>query len=377
MEALALRYRPHSFDDLVGQRQVQVILRKMVETSRVPQAMVFDGPRGTGKTTTARILAASLNCEGGEGGAVPCGHCPSCKSVFDGSSFDVIEIDAASNGLVDDIRALRQQVLYSVGGRYRVVLLDEAQSMSTAAFNALLKTLEEPPPATVFVLLTTEPKRILDTVLSRCMPFTFRRIAAADIAARLAHIVEAENFQVEPDLLHVIAERSDGGLRDAVMSLDQVTRVGISTVAEYSKLMGEADPGPALLTAIVTGNPAASFAALTEALSCTGEPAAIVASLTETLRDIMVLGSGGAVSKHGEALAARQRLAEKLTPAAAFSGLKLLWDLRVRVRGGDTRTGLDLVVAMLGDALATPKAAPQPTAEPARRMSLAEMAAMR
>lgn len=372
-EQLALAYRPRTFDDLVGQPQVQVILRQMVTTDTVPRALLFDGPRGTGKTTTLRILAAALNCDTGP---EPCGHCPSCKAVFDGTSLDLMEIDAASHGLVDDIRALRQQVLYSVGGRYRVVGLDEAHSMSTAAFNALLKVLEEPPPGTVFVLLTTEPGRIPDTVYSRSIPFTFRRISTADIAGRLHHIATTEQLQVEPELLTLLANRADGGMRDAIMALDQAVRGGITTAARYAELMGVTDYGPGLLAAIAAGNHAAAYTAIDEVISRTGEPATVVATLVDVLADLFRLHSGGTLTCQADALAARQKLAAQLGVARTLNAARLLWDYQTKLRPGpDTRSALSLLVPLLAAAFGhTPAPEPQPVRKP---LSLADLAAMK
>lgn len=367
MEALALKYRPRTFEDLVGQPAVQVLLREMVAKNEVPSALLFEGCRGTGKTTSARILAAALNCDTPPG---PCGHCPSCKSTFDGTSLDVIEIDAASNGLVDDIRQLRTQILYSVGGRYRVVLLDEAHSMSTAAFNALLKTLEEPPPATVFVLLTTERRKIPDTILSRCMPFTFRRIGVTDTIQRLQFICQQENRDAETSLLTKIAERADGGLRDAIMTLDQVTRVGIATLEQFNDLMGESDYAPTLLAAAATGNLAKTFEIVSEQMSRTGDANAVSAALVELLRDVLILQSGGDIPKQDTALAVRRTLAAKLDTTKVVAALRLLWDLKTKVRAGDDpRSNLDLSIVMISELFPSRPAA----AEPNRKLTLGEM----
>lgn len=373
MESLAAKYRPRTFDDLVGQRPVQVILRQMVHKRRVFPVLLFDGPRGTGKTTTLRILAAALNCHDTP---VPCGQCVSCKSIYDGSSPDLLEIDAASNGLVDDIRNLRQQVLYATGGDWQIVGLDEAHGLSTPAANALLKTIEEPPPNTVFVLLTTEPGKILDTVVDRCMPFTFRRIVTADIAARLRHICTAETLDVEPALITHIAERADGGMRDAIMTLDQVTRVGVTTLAAYTDLMGECDYGPTLLDHLVTGDLAAAFAGIAEQMTRTGDTTALTSGLIGTLRDILVLHAGGQLPQQDRALAARQRLARHIDRHQAVAALKILWDLKTKIRiVDDPRSSLDLAVVLLGEIFA--KARPAPPASAPRKLTLAEMQATR
>jgi DNA polymerase-3 subunit gamma/tau len=368
VDSYALKYRPRRFDDLVGQHAAQVILRQMVTLGRVPSALIFDGSRGTGKTTTARILAAALNCD--EPTGKPCGTCVSCKATFDGSSMDVLEIDAASNGLVDNIRDLRQQVMYRNQGAYRVVILDEAHSMSHAAFNALLKTLEEPPPQTVFILCTTEPQKIPNTVASRCMPFTFRRLAVADIAQRLAVIAQQEGVTVEDGLLMLLAERADGAMRDAIMLLDQVARVGMSTAEQYQRLIGHTDSTPAIINALIARNLSEAFSIVEQALMRL-DAAVIAADLTALLRDALVLRSGGEVTKTGVALAARQNLALTLEAPALVAALKILWEFKTKVRIDDNRQMLDLAIVMLAETLAPHLPAPAPAA-PAR-MTLSQM----
>lgn len=377
-EPLALRYRPKTFDDLVGQVSVQVILREMVKRDAVPSALLFDGVRGSGKTTSARILAASLNCDAE---VVPCGTCPSCKSIFDGSSLDVQEIDAASNGLVSDIRALVEQVLYSTGGRNRVILLDECHSMSREAMNALLKTLEEPPPSTVFVLLTTEPSKILDTIVSRCMKFTFRRISVADIVDRLEWICAQEGLAVGPDLIRAIAERADGGMRDAVMTLDQVVRVGVSTADEFHELLGESDFAPELVTAMVAGDKPRTFELLDAQLITTGDANAVTDGIVMCLRDVLVVKAGGTIARQGAALEARKLLASRVDPDKALGALKVLWQLKTMIRaGGDARACMTLAAVMAGEALSgrtgtAPRAA-APAASTGPRLSLEDMRRM-
>ncbi len=377
MEQLALKYRPRRFADLVGQAPVQVMLSRMVAAGKVPPAILLDGPRGTGKTSTLRILAAALNCEASDREELkgePCGVCASCKAVFDGSSLDLREIDAASHGLVEDIRQLRQDVLYATGGRYRVVGLDEAHNISRAGFNALLTVLEEPPPGTVFVLLTTEPGKILETVASRLMPFTFRRVTRDEITNRLIHINILESLGVDPELLVVLAERAQGGLRDAVVALDQCTRAGLVTLPAWTTVMGETDPGPRLLQAIRRG-PGEAFSTLADILTATGDPAAIAHILTATLRDLCMLRAGGTVTATGSALQARQELAEDIGAGETVAAMVTLWNLKTRYRfGDDPRADLELAVAALADRLA-PKA-PTQTEAPERRLTLAELAAM-
>lgn len=372
METLALKHRPRTFTDLVGQTDVNVLLRAMVAAQKVPTAMLFAGSHGTGKTTTARILAAALNCETRPG---PCAACVSCKAVADGTSLDLVEIDAASNGLVDDIRALRQQVLYGVGGQYRVVVIDEAHGVSAAGFNAMLKMIEEPPPGTIFILATTEPGRIPETVTSRVTPFHFRRITPADIAARLRHIATVEGHSVDEALLGAIAERADGSMRDAIMVLDQMTRAGITTLDGYTALTGAADHGAVLLRHIIAGDTAATYTAVADILTRTGDPRALTDALVATVRDLLVLHGGGEPGCAGLALAERRELAGRTTVPALFAAMTVLWELDTRARCGDPRTGLDLAVAMLLTRLSTAATPPAPT--PARRLSLGDLANLR
>ncbi len=375
MESLALKYRPRTFDDLIGQRVVQVVLRQMVHRNDVHPALLFAGCRGSGKTTSLRLLAAALNCDNPPG---PCGGCPSCKDVFNGTSLDLIEIDAASHGLVDDIRSLRQHLMCSTAGRWRVVGLDEAHSVSAAGFNALLKILEEPPPGTVFVLLTTDPGRIPDTVADRCMRFTFGRIAPADIVSRLAQICASEHLDAEPALLRLLADRADGGMRNAIVALDQYTRVGIGTVAQFQALTGETDPGPTIVAALLAGNPAATYAAVNEALTRTADPHTVVNALTGVFRDICILRAGGEPAAYGPSLLVRQQFAAAVHPGTAFAAMKILWDLKTKIRAGeDPRSILDLAIAMLHEVFAPSTAATGPAPpSPERKLTLADMAAL-
>lgn len=376
MESLALKHRPRTFDDVAGQRQVTVVLHAMVTAGTVPTGLLFHGCYGSGKTTTARILAAALNCDTPPG---PCGHCVSCKAVADGTSTDLVEIDAASHGLVDDIRQLRQQVLYGVGGRHRVVVLDEAQSVSTAGFHAMLKMIEEPPPGTVFVVVTTELHRIPNTVRSRLTRFPFTRIAPADIAGRLHHISTAEQLPCEADLLAALAEHT-GSLRDAVMTLDQLTRAGISTLAGWRAVTGHSDHGPAILTPLAAGDVAGGYLAADAALYGGAEPAALVNDLQDTLRDLLVLHAGSPLTAAGAELDVRRALAARLDPATVFTALKVLWDFKTKLRGDDPRADLSLAVAMLGIALhpahLTP-GTPTPAAAGPDRLTLSQMAQQR
>jgi DNA polymerase III subunit gamma/tau len=221
-EVFARKYRPQTFDDLVGQTHVSRTLKNAVAQNRLAHAYLFVGPRGIGKTSTARILAKSLNCIKGPT-VTPCGECDNCREIAAGNSLDVIEIDGASNNSVEDVRQLRENVRYAPAkGRYKIYLIDEVHMLSAAAFNALLKTLEEPPEHVKFIFATTEPQKVLPTILSRCQRFDLHRIPANLIAQHLQFIAGNEKITLEPAAAHAIARGAEGGLRDAESMLDQL-----------------------------------------------------------------------------------------------------------------------------------------------------------
>lgn len=274
---LARKWRPNTFEELTGQEAIARILRNAVSVGKVAHAYIFSGPRGVGKTTTARILAKALNCENGPT-PDPCGTCRSCSAITDGSSMDVAEIDGASNTGVDNIRDLRERVKYAAASsQYKIYIIDEAHMLSTAAFNALLKTLEEPPPHVIFVLATTEPKKIPATVLSRCQHLPFRRIALKAIVQRLRQIATAEGIDITDGALEMVARAAEGGMRDALTLLDQVTSFADSITADEVKdLLGLTD----------TENLAAMLGAVIEGRS--RDIIAGIAELTDTGMDLKV-----------------------------------------------------------------------------------------
>jgi len=219
----ARKYRPATFETVVGQQHVTNTLKNAIKNNQLAQAFLFCGPRGVGKTTCARILAKTINCENLQPNGEACGVCNSCQSFQNGNSFNVHELDAASNNSVDDIRSLIEQVrIPPQAVRYKIYIIDEVHMLSQAAFNAFLKTLEEPPHYAIFILATTEKHKILPTILSRCQIFDFNRIRVEDMAAHLASIADKESISYEPDGLHIIAQKADGGLRDALSMFDQI-----------------------------------------------------------------------------------------------------------------------------------------------------------
>ena len=235
-EVFARKYRPQTFDDLVGQPHVSRTLKNAVAQNRLAHAYLFVGPRGVGKTSTARILAKSLNCIQGPT-VTPCGVCDNCREIAGGNSLDVIEIDGASNNSVEDVRQLRDNVRYAPAkGRYKIYLIDEVHMLSSAAFNALLKTLEEPPAHVKFIFATTEPQKVLPTILSRCQRFDLHRIPANLIAQHLQFIAGKEKINLPPAAAHAIARGAEGGLRDAESMLDQLVAFCGEKIAESDVL---------------------------------------------------------------------------------------------------------------------------------------------
>ncbi|HKT33981.1 MAG TPA: DNA polymerase III subunit gamma/tau [Nitrospira sp.] len=289
----ARKYRPGTFDDVIGQPHVVQTLVNAITTKRIAHAYLFSGTRGVGKTTVARILAKALNCEQGPTG-IPCGTCVNCTEIAQGQSVDVIEIDGASNTSVDDVREIRENVKFTpFKGSYRVYIIDEVHMLSNSAFNALLKTLEEPPSHVVFIFATTEIHKIPATILSRCQHYNFRRIAKTEIIARLRHVADQDGITIEDRSLAALARASEGSMRDGLSLLDQAVAFGGKAIvhAELETLLGAVPQEllRSLIHAITSQNSAAALRTLSQLIEGGHDLRAYCADVVEYLRHLLVV----------------------------------------------------------------------------------------
>jgi DNA polymerase-3 subunit gamma/tau len=362
-----------TWDEVLGQEHVVTTLRNAVRGERVGHAYLFAGPRGTGKTTTARLLAKALNCLDPDPAARPCNHCAHCQAVNEGRFLDLIEIDAASNTSVEDVRELRDRINFSPNqGRCKVYIIDEVHMLSTAAFNALLKTLEEPPPHAVFILATTEVHRIPATVLSRCQRHEFRRIPLTRIIAYLQSQSQREGLAVEQEAFESIARHATGSLRDAISLLDQLTATGETVDARMAaEVLGTASQTSVsgIVQAITGGDVGAGLAVIQQALDTGVDPGHLARQVVEYLRGLLLvcLGNAALVDAPAEVRAEMAQRAQGLTLSHLTQAIKAFSRPASERRPSLWQPGLALELALIE--AASPPAPSEPASMAPRSAS--------
>src|SRR5258705_6973967 len=355
-QALYRKYRPKEWDEVVGQDHVVTTLKNAIGADRVAHAYLFAGSRGTGKTTLARLLAKAVNCLNTDPTKRPDNECENCKAVNENRFLDLIEIDAASNPSVDDVRDLREKINFSPSqGRYKIYIIDEVHMLSTAAFNALLKTLEEPPPHAIFVLATTEIHKIPATVLSRCQRHEFRRVPVGEIVTNLKMIVKAENLQADDDALIQIARQSAGGMRDAQSLLDQLSSTGDKiTLALAQTVLGTATSQTVLdtITSIMDHDPAHGLETIHKALDAGADPRSLARQVVEYLRGLMLIQMGNAnqVEATSDVKKQMQSHARSFSTSDVLRMMKVFNNAAIDLRGGwQPSLSLELALAEVLD----------------------------
>jgi DNA polymerase III subunit gamma/tau len=342
--SLYRRHRPGSFDEVVGQRHVVRTLRNAVEQGKVHHAYLFVGSRGTGKTSMAKILARSLNCERGGPTVTPCGECESCLTIAGGTSVDVIEMDAASNRSVDDVRDLRERVAYApTGGRWKVYILDEAHMLTKEAWNAFLKTLEEPPPSTVFVLATTESHKVMATIADRCQRFDFQRPSLEQISEVLNRVAATESIEVEEGAVAMIARSASGSFRDALGTLDQLVAFGGNRVElkDVLEMLGAADADLLFeaVDAVIAEDPKGVLLGVDRMARSGRDPSQFARDLLAHLRHLLIAQTTGEVPTSfvvtATDTARMQAQASAIKPANLVRTIDELADALTAVREGD------------------------------------------
>ena len=392
-QALYLKWRPQTFDDVIGQEHITRTLRNALARGRVRHAYLFSGPRGTGKTTMARLLAKAVNCAADDAKMRPCNDCPNCLAINEGRFLDLIEIDAASHTGVDDVRDLRDKIAFSPGeGSYKVYIIDEVHRFSGNAFDALLKTLEEPPGHAIFALATTEIDRVPATIKSRCLQFEFRRVSLREVAARLGHIAASEGLDIAPAALELIARQGTGSVRDSISLLDQiVTDPNEKVTLELTqRMLGTADTLQVrdLAEALIAEDVAGGIRLINEAVDAGSDPRQFGQQVVSFLRNVMLAQTASAALV--EASQEEQRryddMAQRLPRAQLLRAIRA-FNAAINNYTGGWQPQLELELAFIEilqqpqaeDAAPTPVQQPQPApaSRPQSRSELARAAAQR
>jgi DNA polymerase III subunit gamma/tau len=368
----ARKYRPQTFDTVVGQEHITTTLKNAIRNQHLAHAYLFCGPRGVGKTTCARILAKTINCEHPTADMEACGVCPTCTSFKNNTSFNVFELDAASNNSVDDIRELTNQVRFAPQqGRYKVYIIDEVHMLSAAAFNAFLKTLEEPPPYAIFILATTEKHKILPTILSRCQVFDFKRITTHDVVAHLQGIAAKEGMVAQEAALHIIAQKSEGAMRDALSMLDRIASftngmLTYSNTMEHLNLL-DADFYFGLTDSLLSQDVSGTLLQLDQALAKGFEGDVIISGLAEHFRNLMLCKDARMarlLDVPNEFRPLYNEKANQAPPSFILSALNVINDSELQYKTAtNKRLHVELCLIRLCFLLQSLKAAPLPTVD--------------
>src|SRR5512143_61065 len=370
-QALYRKWRPQTFDEVSGQEHILHTLRNAIASGRIAHAYLFSGPRGTGKTTMARLLAKAVNCTNPDLTLRPDNTCPICTAISDGRLLDLIELDAASNRGIDEIRDLRDKIHFSPGeGKYKVYIIDEVHMLTEPAFNALLKTLEEPPPHAIFVLATTDPQKVPATIVSRCQPFSFRRFTLSEIVARLQQLVDAEGFKIEPAALTLIARQATGAMRDAVSLLDQLVASDSAITAARVQAalgMGSLQWVSKLIDALCEANVADGLETINRALDEGADARQFARQIVEQLRTLLLMKMGDASSLDlpGQQKSIMLAQADRFDSELLISAVKMFNQAALDLRGG-WQPQLPLELALIESLqhqtsiMAAPPSSPQP-----------------